>query len=348
MKNSTQNSTITSISLKCVLGTIMGIALMMPATAVAQTSPSPVNLGSSGDYVALAKTGISTTGATSIVGDIGISPNNAASITGFGLVLDASGQFSTSSLVDGRIYAANYTVPTPSKLTTAVSDMETAYTDAAGRTPDYTELYTGDLTGQTLTTGVYKWSTGVLVSAGGVTISGSATDVWIFEIAQNLTIANGANINLIGGAKASNIFWQVAGSVTIGTSADFSGSILCLTLIDLQTGANFNGKALSQTAVTLDGNSATNSTVGINDIVLETGIVMYPNPGSNNVTIANSTSIKLDELAIYDVSGRLMNTIDLRDMQQERTIDVANLTPGVYMLRIQGEGASTIKLWTKR
>src|SRR5690606_33443103 len=144
-----------------------------------------------------------------------------------------------SSLVNGKIYAANYAAPTPTILTTAVSDMETAYTDAAGRTPDYTEMYAGDLTGQTLTTGVYKWGTDVLVSAGGVTISGSPTDVWIFEISGNLTVANGAIINLIGGAQAHNIFWQVAGQATLGTTSDFSGIILCQTQIDLQTGAAF-------------------------------------------------------------------------------------------------------------
>lgn len=348
MKNFTKNSKITLISSSCFLGTILMIALMMPATAVSQTSPPPVDLGTSGNFVALAKTGISTTGTTSIVGNMGISPNNAAAITGFNLVLDASGQFATSSLVSGQIYASDYKVPTPAIMTAAVGDMETAYTDAAGRAPDYTELFTGDLTGQTLTTGVYKWSTGVLVSAGGVTLSGSATDVWIFQIAQNLTVANTAIINLTGGAKASNIFWQVAGDVALGTGSTFSGTILCETLIDIKTGATFEGKALAKTAITLDGNSITNSTVGIDDIVLKNGIVMHPNPGSNNVTIANSTSIKLDQLAIYDVTGRLMNTIDLRDMQQERTIDVSNLTPGVYMLQIQGDGVRTIKRWTKK
>jgi formylmethanofuran dehydrogenase subunit C len=226
MKKFTQKLKRTSINLSCFLGTILMIALMMPATVVAQSSPNPVDLGTSGNFVVLAKTGISTTGTTSIVGDIGVSPNAATSITGFSLIADASGEFSTSSLITGKVYAADYAPPTPTNMTTAVSDMETAYTDAAGRTPDLTELYTGDLTGQTLTTGVYKWGTGVLVSAGGVTISGSSTDVWIFEIAQNLTVANGAIINLTGGAQPSNIFWQVAGEVTLGTTSDFSGIIL--------------------------------------------------------------------------------------------------------------------------
>jgi hypothetical protein len=346
MKNFTQKLKSTSINLSCFLGTILMIALMMPAAVVAQTSPIPVNLGASGDFTVLAKTGISTTGTTSISGDIGVSPNGATSITGFNLILDSSGEFAKSFLVTGEVYASNYASPTPTILTTAVSDMETAYLDAAGRTPDFTELYTGDLTGQTLTTGVYKWSTGVLVSAGGVTISGSSTDVFIFQVAQNLTVANGASINLIGGAKASNIFWQVAGDVALGTTSDFSGVILCQTLIDIQTGAGFDGKALSQTAVTIDGSSV--GLDGLDDLGLENGIDMYPNPGQNNVTIANSTSIKLDQLAIYDVYGKLINTIDLQDMQEEKTIDVSNLSSGVYTLQIQGDGAITTKRWIKR
>lgn len=348
MKNCTQNSKKSLINLRYSLGTILMIALIIPAIAVSQSSPAPVDLGTSGNFVILAKSGISATGTTSIVGDIGVSPINHTAITGFSLILDPSGQFATSSLVNGKIYASDYASPTPTMMTTAVSDMETAYNDAAGRTADYTELYSGDLTGQTLTTGVYKWSTGVQISAGGVTISGSPTDVWIFEIAQNLTLASGAIITLSGGAQASNIFWQVAGEVTLGTTSDFSGIILCETLIAMETGAAFNGKALAKTAVTLDGNNITDGTLGLDDIVLENGITMYPNPGQNNLTIANSTSFKLDQLAIYDVSGRLIKTIDLGDMQQERTIDVSNLSSGVYLLQIQGEGTKTIKRWIKR
>jgi hypothetical protein len=123
--------------------------------------------------------------------------------------------------------------------------------------PDHTELYAGDITGQTLTPGLYNWSTGVLVSAGGVTISGAANDVWIFQIAQNLELADGAMVTLSGGAQASNIFWQVAGQVTLGTTAAMKGIILCQTAIAMGTGATLNGRALTQTAVTLDANTIT-------------------------------------------------------------------------------------------
>src|SRR5450759_1005553 len=97
------------------------------------TSGQGVNLGTAGDFVILAKTAVSTTGTTAITGDIGLSPAAASFITGFGLVMDATGTFSTSVpliLVTGKVYASDYTPPTPAKMTTAVSDMEAAYTDA--------------------------------------------------------------------------------------------------------------------------------------------------------------------------------------------------------------------------
>ncbi len=343
-KTTTQNSKKTLNNLKCFLGIIPLIALIMPATVLSQTSPASVNLGTSGNFVILAKTGITNTGNTSIVGDIGVSPNNATSITGFGLIADASNEFATSSLITGKVYAANYAAPTPAKMTAAVSDMQTAYTNAAGRSPDYTELYTGNLTGKTLTTGVYKWSTGVLVSAGGFTISGSPTDIFIFEIAQNLTLANGATITLSGGVQSSNIFWQVAGQAVLGTTSSFRGIILCQTMINIQTGAAFDGKALAQSAVTLDGNSINNNTaVGLVALSLENGITLFPNPALNSVSIKNSNKVKLDYLAIYDVYGRLINKIDLRDMQQEKMINLSDLTTGIYMLEIQSNGARTTK-----
>ena len=192
---------------------------------------------------------------TSIVGDIGVSPIAATAITGFDLILSPSDRYSTSSLIEGRVFASDYASPTPARMTAAVGDMETAYTDAEGRTlPDFTELYSGDLTGQTLTPGLYKWGTGVLISAGGVTLSGSPSDVWIFQIAQDLTVESGAIVTLAGGASAANVFWQVAGETTLGTTSRMKGIVLCATQIAMNTGARLLGRALAQTAVTLDAN----------------------------------------------------------------------------------------------
>ena len=218
--------------------------------------PTIVNLLSANDFVILAKTGISTTGVTHITGDIGISPAAASYITGFGLTKDATNTFATSSVVTGHVYAADYTAPTPTKMTTAISDMQTAYTNAAGRTsPTKTELGAGDITSKTITPGLYKWSTNLLISAAGVTISGAANDTWIFQIAGNLNLANGAHVYLSGGAVASHIFWQVAGQATLGTTSVMNGIILCKTAIVMNSGAALNGAAFAQTAVTMNANT---------------------------------------------------------------------------------------------
>jgi hypothetical protein len=223
----------------------------------AAVSPAPVNLGTAGNFVILAKSAVSTTGTTAVTGDIGVSPAAQSFITGFSEALDSTNTFATSSVVTGRLYAADMTSPTPSMLTTAISDMETAYTDAAGRvTPDFLNLGAGDISGLTLIPGLYKWGTGVLMSSD-VTLEGSASDVWIFQIAENLTVSNGVMVTLSGGALPENIFWQVAGQASLGTTASFKGIILCQTQIVLQTGAVFNGRALAQTAVTLDANAVT-------------------------------------------------------------------------------------------
>lgn len=241
---------------------ILILSLALLGTGSVNASQSSVDIGTADNYVILAKSGISTTGTTAITGNIGASPIDSTAITGFGLIMDSSNVYSTSSLITGKIYASDYSPPTPTVLTTAISDMQTAYTDAAGRTETsiITELGAGDITSMTLAPGLYKWGTGALISGAGLTLSGSSSDVWIFQIAQDLTVANGAIITLSGGAQAKNIFWQVAGQTTLGTTSQFKGIILCQTLIDIQTGATLNGRALAQTAVTLDASTVTPST----------------------------------------------------------------------------------------
>lgn len=341
-----------------LLVTITIITFMNSSVALPQSSPAPVPLGSAGNFVLLAKTGISTTGTTHITGDIGISPAAASFITGFGLIADATTTFSSSSLVTGKIYAADYTNPTPTNLTTSIGDMETAYTNAAGRvSPDFSELYTGDLTGKTLTRGLYKWTTGVTVSAGGVTISGSATDVWIFQIAQNLTIGNGANVTLSGGALASNVFWQVAGQVTIGTTAAMQGIILSKTQIAMNTGATLTGSALAQTAITLDANAITKPIVTSieNNSAPKTFALLqnYPNPFNP------STMIKYSLEKAAQVSLRVFNILGLEvailvnSRQEAGSYNVLfntnmyalNFSSGVYFYRLEtGSFVSTRKM----
>jgi hypothetical protein len=191
---------------------------------------------------------------TEIEGDIGVSPAAATYITGFSLIADATNVFSTSTQVTGRVYASDYDPPTPANMTTAVLDMELAFTEAAGLAPDVTELGAGDIGGMVLDPGVYAWGTGLLIPTD-VTLDGSATDFWVFQIGGDLTVANGQSVLLTGGALPENVFWQVSGLVDLGTTAHCEGTVLTMTSATLGTGASIDGRLLAQTAVTLDGNT---------------------------------------------------------------------------------------------
>ncbi|HVT03492.1 MAG TPA: ice-binding family protein [Thermoanaerobaculia bacterium] len=213
--------------------------------------PSPVNLGTAGTFTILSKTGITDVYPSPIVGNVGTSP-----ITGAALLL-------TCGEVTGKVYSVDAAGPLPcavtdaTLLTLAVGDMEFAYDDAAGRVlPDFTELGAGEIGGLTLTPGLYKWGSGLLIT-NDVTLSGGPNDVWIFQVAGTLNQGNATRVTLAGGALAKNIFWQVAGAVTIGTTAHFEGVMLAKTLIAVNTGASVNGRLLAQTAVTLQMNAVT-------------------------------------------------------------------------------------------
>jgi hypothetical protein len=232
---------------------LAGIALFAFAGSVfaAGPGPAPVALRSAGDFVILTKAGITDVPTSAVTGDIGTSP-----ITGAADLL-------TCTEVTGMVASVNAAGPEPcsikdpTRLTWAVLDMETAYTDAAGRpNPDVTELGRGDIGGRTIAPGLYKWGTSVSMPTD-VTLSGSSNDVWIFQIAGNLKESNGVAIHLKGGAQARNVFWQVAGLVTLGTTAHFEGIILSKTLIAMKTGASIDGRLYSQTAVTLEMNKVT-------------------------------------------------------------------------------------------
>lgn len=216
------------------------------------------NLGGAANFSILTKAGISTTGVTLVNGNIGVSPAAATAITGFGLIMDASGTFSRSPIVTGNIYASDYAAPTPSNTSVAVSNMESAYTTANGLTTPAPIIATGagNISGLTLAPGLYKWSTNVLIDPNTtLVLNGGVNDTWVFQIAQNLTVSNGAKIVLSGGAQAKNIMWVVAGQATLGTQSNVSGIIMSKTLISLNNGTIVTGKLLAQTAVTLIGST---------------------------------------------------------------------------------------------
>lgn len=208
-----------------------------------------VNLGVAGNFVILSKTGVTDVYPSVVVGDVGTSP-----ITGAAMLLKCDE-------VTGTIYTVDAAGPLPCRVTnatrlrTAVKNMQTAYTVAAGRSnPDFLNLGAGDIGGKTLTAGLYKFTSAVVIPTD-IIISGSSTDVWIFQIAGTLKMSSSVRITLKGGAMAKNIFWQTSGAVTLGTTSHFEGNILSQTGINLQTGASINGRMLAQTAVTLQMNT---------------------------------------------------------------------------------------------
>ena len=223
-------------------------AFCFATIASAAANPAPVNIRAAGEYAILAKSGITNVPTSAIKGDVGVSPITGAAIAGL-----------TCKEVTGTIYTVDEAGPapcsvmSPRRLTATVLDMEAAYKDAAGREPDVTELGSGDIGGLTLVRGVYKWSSAVNIPTD-VTLSGGKYDVWIFQIAGGLHQAAATRVNLIGGALAKNIFWQVNGVVHMGATAHFEGVILSHTAITLVTGATVNGRLLAQTNVTLESN----------------------------------------------------------------------------------------------
>ncbi len=219
------------------------------STAV-QTGLTGVDLGVAGNFVILSKTGITDVYKSTVTGDVGTSP-----ITGAALLLSCAEVTGSVYTVDAAGPACRITSAT--MLTSAIGDMQTAFTDAAGRVdPDFLNLGAGDIGGKTLTPGLYKW-TSALVIPTDIEISGGADDVFIFQVAGTLIMSSAVNITLSGGVQAKNIFWQVAGAVTLGTTSHFEGNILGQTGINLQTGASVNGRLLAQTAVTLQMNTVT-------------------------------------------------------------------------------------------
>jgi len=265
-----RNSLITA-SVLC-----FAFSLALP-TAVFAAGPAAVNLGTAGNFRILAQTAVTdgNPSITSVVGNVGVSPAAGSTITGLsctniaGNVYDVDGTYTGG--FDSNVVCflpgpgANKTI-----VDNAVLDMGTAYTNAsapatpAGVGPNL-NIGGGTVSGENLVPGTYTWGSNVTIT-GDITLTGSASDVWVFQVTGTLTIGNNVKIILAGGALPSNIFWQVTGAVTLSPGSDFSGNILAQTNIAMQAGATLHGRALAQTAVTLIGNTVTS--VGPAPIIL--------------------------------------------------------------------------------
>jgi hypothetical protein len=213
--------------------------------------PAPVVMGSAANYRILASSAVSSVPTSAVTGEVGLYPAAGTFITGL-TCAEVTGSTATP------VHEASAGGPAPcsfvdATLLTAVNDMGTAYTDANGRAPDYTELGAGDIGGLNLGPATYKWGTGVSIPTN-VTLTGGANDVWIFQIAQGLTVGAGVQIILAGGALPQNIYWATFAAADLATTSKFKGTILSQTAIAMKTGATINGRLLAQTAVTLDQN----------------------------------------------------------------------------------------------
>ncbi len=204
-------------------------------TAATTSGQAPVVLGAGANFAVLAGSTVTSSGATTVNGDLGVSAGTA--VTGF-----------PPGLVNGAIHAGD---PTAAQ---AQLHLTTAYNDAAGRTV-YPVTVAGNLGGRTLTPGLYKSTSSLEISSGDLTLNaqGDANAVFIFQMASTLTTTAGRQVILSGGARAANVFWQVGTSATLGTTSVFKGTIMADQSITLTTGATLDGRALARVAaVTLD------------------------------------------------------------------------------------------------
>ena len=277
-----------------------------------------INLGTAGNFAILSKTGITDVPPSVITGNIGTSLDQASTDTAFAGI--------TCLQVTGLIYSFNSTGPLPcvhvdsSLIGTAVGDMMTAYTNAsAPATPagtDATNLNVGGgtLNGQNFVPGTYTWNNpGSVTITGDITLTGSATDVWIFQVNGTLNIASGKKITLAGGALPKNIFWQVTGAVTLVTDSTFEGNILAQTNIAMQSGATLHGRALAQSAVTLIANTVT-----------------IPESGSSASTFAITpkllTVTATGENKVYNANPTATVTLSSSDIVSGDAVTLANTT----------------------
>jgi len=213
---------------------ILGLALaVMFVCQDATAAQAPVPLGAAAKFAVLAATSVTSTGATTVNGHLGVSPGTA--VTG-------------SLRVSGMVHGGGRTAAQ------AQGDLIKAYDAAAGRTAGALTV-AGNLGGLTLTPGLYKSTSSLEISSGDLTLDarGDTNAVFIFQMASTLTMAAGRQVILSGGAKAANIYWQVGSSATLGASSVFKGNILASTSIKVATGAAVEGRLLARTAaVTLD------------------------------------------------------------------------------------------------
>jgi cytoskeletal protein CcmA (bactofilin family) len=251
------------------------LSLLLTAAVNAGTYTETIELGNAKNFVILAKSGISTVPDSTVVGNMGVSPIATTAMTGFDMKLDSAGMHATASQVQGNAYGADMAMPTPAVLTQSVLDMQTAHTNAALRTntdPERINLKGGSIGGETLTPGVYTFTTAININSD-IILKGESDDVFIIQTSGVLTLATSTKVFLDGGVQAKNVFWVVAGNVAIGASSYMQGVILCKTDVVMETASALTGRILAQTAVALQKAQVTEAKVDVESLY-EAGIDM--------------------------------------------------------------------------
>ena len=267
--------------------TVVGLAVVTTALLLvglprAYAVEAPVGLGTAGTYSVLGGQTVTNTGPSTLSGDLGVSPGTA--ITGF-----------PPGTVGGATHAGD------AQAAQAQSDLVIAYDDTAGRAP--TASVAGDLVGQTLNAGVYK-STGPLALSGTLTLDGQGNPnaVFIFQIASTLITASASNVNVINGAEACHVYWQVGTTATLGTTSSFKGTIMALTSVTVATGTVVEGRALARNGqVSLDNNTFT--TPGCDNTPPVTRAPTTTASAADTVTSAEDTAAAAEDTATLSASG---------------------------------------------
>jgi hypothetical protein len=325
-------------------GAILTVALLMVPVAVMSQAQLPVNLGSTAGFAVLAGSLVSNIPTSAITGNIGLSPAAGSNITGFGL-----------TEVTGIIYAADATGPAgsvtaASMLTTAKKDLTIAYNDAAGRTPVPTDTFlnrgAGNIGGLTLAPGLYKFTDGVSITGSDVTLTGTATDVWIFQIASTFTVGNGIKVILAGNAKASNVFWQVGTSAALGTTSVVEGTILADQSISLNTGARLNGRALARIAAVTLASSIVSVPVAAVPVLATpannaTGVSITPTLTWGTISGASTYRVQVSTISTFATT--IANDSTLTVGTKSLTGLVNNTT---YYWRVNCKNTGGISAWT--
>ena len=311
----------------------LGLVTALAAYSVAVSQPQlPVTLGAADGFAVLAGSLISSVPTSNITGDVGLSPASGSNITGL-----------TSPEVTGTIYTVDAfgpagSVPDPILLTAAKGDLTIAYNDAAGRTPVPTGNFLnpggGNLGGLTLVPGLYKFTSAALITGSDVTLTGGATDVWIFQIAQTLTVGDDIEVILSGGALASNIFWQVGTSATLGTTSVFKGTIMADQSISLNNLATVEGRTLAFTgAVTLVSNTIST------DFIVPVELVSFSSSVyGNNIQLSWETASEINNqgFEIYR-NGNKIDFVDGKGTtteKQDYSFVDNDLISGIYNYRL--------------